>query len=189
MFAQAQSEWRLALDHYRDSVNRSFADAETSILTEEHQKSFHGLEFYAPDSEMVITASVKLLKKRKWFEMKTTTERKPVYRPYAIFSFKLQGKTHSLTCYQSEQLMNNPEYKDYLFLPFTDLSSGVESYGGGRYLDLKIGDIQDARVILDFNYAYNPYCAYNHKYSCPIPPAENYLDAEIRAGVKAYTAD
>jgi len=189
LYTQAQSNWRTSLNQYRDSVNGSFANAETSILSEEDLKTFVALEFYMPDSEFVITASVKLLKKKKWFEMKTTTERKPVYRPYANLSFEYKGAKYSLTCYQSEQLMNNPEYRDYLFLPFTDLSSGNESYGGGRYLDLRIGDIQEGKVILDFNYAYNPYCAYNHKYSCPIPPADNFLDADIEAGAKAYPAD
>ncbi|WP_321538818.1 DUF1684 domain-containing protein [Flavobacterium piscinae] len=71
-----------------------------------------------------------------------------------------------------------------MFLPFTDLTSGIESYGGGRYIDLKI---QEGKIwTIDFNQAYNPYCAYNEKYSCPIVPEENDLKVEIKAGVKAF---
>ncbi len=79
--------------------------------------------------------------------------------------------------------MNKPEYKDYLFLPFTDLTTGDETYGGGRYLGLRIPK-EGSPLIINFNLAYNPYCAYNEKYSCPIVPKENELPVAIRAGVK-----
>ena len=80
--------------------------------------------------------------------------------------------------------MNDEGFEDYLFLPFLDDTNGEESYGGGRYIDLKIpeGD----QMTIDFNTAYNPYCAYDAKYSCPIVPRENYMDVEVRAGVKAF---
>lgn len=164
----------------------AYANAESSILPAEHLELFRGLPFYEPDSAFVVYATVKKIKKAKWFFMKTTTDRLPEYRPYAEIKFELEGKNHRLICYQSRQLMNNPDYEDYLFLPFTDLSSGEGSYGGGRYLDLRLGEIKKGRVVLDFNYAYNPYCAYNHKYSCPIPPAENHLNVAIKAGAAAY---
>ena len=89
-----------------------------------------------------------------------------------------------MNLYQSLDLKKIEEYKDALFLPFTDLTSGVDSYGGGKYIDLKIP--QGTTITIDFNRAYNPYCAYNHKYSCPIPPQENDLAIEIRAGVKKF---
>ena len=75
-------------------------------------------------------------------------------------------------------------YEDYLFLPFLDNTNGEESYGGGRYVEARIpeGDT----IIIDFNKAYNPYCAYNEKYSCPIVPRQNYLPIEVKAGVKAF---
>ena len=86
--------------------------------------------------------------------------------------------------YQSFPVSQDPEYIDYLFLPFTDLTSGDGSYGGGRFLDTTIpkGDT----IVLDFNKAYNPYCAYNSAYSCPIPPKENDLLVRVEAGVKAF---
>jgi hypothetical protein len=80
-----------------------------------------------------------------------------------------------------------PEYRDYLFLPFKDATSGQETYGGGRYLDLRTGDIQNGQVMLDFNRSYNPYCAFKEGYPCPIPPKNNVLSVSIEAGEKAYS--
>ena len=74
------------------------------------------------------------------------------------------------------------KYKNYLFLPYTDLTNGFESYGGGRYIDLTIPDCNE--IIIDFNKSYAPSCAYNHSYSCPVPPKENHLNVRIEAGVK-----
>ena len=108
----------------------------------------------------------------------------PVYKPYGKLKFKIDGKKYKLTLYQNVELTKREGYEDYLFLPFNDMTNGVESYGGGRYLDMKIGDLDFP--VIDFNYCYNAYCAYNHKYSCPIPPDENYLKVRIEAGVKKY---
>ena len=76
----------------------------------------------------------------------------------------------TLTIYQSEALMKKPDYEDYLFLPFKDMSNYTYSYGGGRYMDLRFDDIKDSTIVLDFNKCYNPYCAYTDGYNCPIPP-------------------
>jgi uncharacterized protein (DUF1684 family) len=96
----------------------------------------------------------------------------------------IDGDTLQLTIYQNIDLMNQQGYEDYLFIPFNDLTNGMETYGGGRYLDVQQGE--GDTLTLDFNKAYNPYCAYNPKYSCPIPPDENKLDVEIRAGEKNF---
>jgi uncharacterized protein (DUF1684 family) len=117
--------------------------------------------------------------------MATTTDREPVYRPYAKIRFKKDGMKGKLTVYQSPEISAMPGYEDYLFLPFTDLTNGIETYGGGRYLELRIVDLENGWI--DFNYAYNPYCAYNHKYSCPIPPMDNHLNFRLEAGVKAFS--
>ena len=74
------------------------------------------------------------------------------------------------------------EYAGFLFLPFKDLTNGKETYGGGRFMDILIPDTD--KIILDFNKAYNPYCAFSHRYSCPLPPFENWLKTEIPAGEK-----
>lgn len=102
-------------------------------------------------------------------------------------SFKLNGKNYSLSVYQAdaEVLEKFPEYADLLFLPFKDLTNGKETYGGGRYIDIKTP--AGNNVILDFNLAYNPNCAYgSERFSCPIPPKENFLPAQIKAGEKSY---
>ena len=99
----------------------------------------------------------------------------------AVTFFKLKGKKFKLNVYQSQDLSRKPEYADYLFLPFTDNTNGLTTYGGGRYIDLKLP--LEKTVTLDFNKAYNPYCAYSKNYSCPIPPASNDLDISIPVGV------
>lgn len=100
---------------------------------------------------------------------------------FGTIAFELDGETHRLTIYQSYPLTANDTH---LFLPFMDETSGVTSYGGGRYLDLSLNDVaHTSTVTIDFNKTYNPYCAYSKYYSCPIPPSDNTLDVEINAGV------
>jgi uncharacterized protein (DUF1684 family) len=97
----------------------------------------------------------------------------------------LKGKEYKLTVYQYMKLLNDEKYAKYLFLPFADLTNGKQTYIGGRFIDLEIPDNDD--LVIDFNKAYNPLCAYgNPKYSCPIPPVENQLKVKIKAGVKTY---
>ncbi len=116
--------------------------------------------------------------------MKTSTSRLPEYRKYGQLHFHLGGKPLVLTVYQNLELIRQEKYRDYLFIPFTDETNGHASYGGGRYLDFRIP--ATPRVTLDFNLAYNPYCAYGGAYSCPIPPAENALPLAVEAGEKTY---
>ena len=95
----------------------------------------------------------------------------------------MDQKNYKLTIFQSQDLIKKPEYEDYLFLPFGDLTNTKETYGGGKYLDLKIP--KSDKIILDFNQSYQPYCAYNaFDYNCPIVPKENKLKVRIEAGVK-----
>jgi TonB family protein len=114
--------------------------------------------------------------------MKTTTARMSTERVYGYLNFTLTGKSFRVPVYQSKEMMLNPEYADYLFFPFTDDTNGSETYAGGRYLDLRVPKEGDS-LIVDFNLAYNPYCAYHSQYSCPIVPAENALDINVPAGV------
>ena len=145
---------------------------------------FESLEFFPIDTAYRVTARLEFKEDSKPFAMKTTTDRLPIYKLFAIAHFELNGKEHSLEVYQNQELIQDPEFSDYLFLPYTDKTNGNESYGGGRYIDLKApeGD----QLVIDFNQSYNPYCAYNSEYSCPIPPRANALETEIRAGVLAY---
>ena len=104
------------------------------------------------------------------------------YVKYGELHFELAGKKQRLNVYQSLDLRKMPQYRDYLFVPFKDLTNAGETYGGGRYLDFRMKDIEGSDCVLDFNKAYNPYCAYSEGYNCPIPPRENHLEAKVEAG-------
>ncbi|NRD22960.1 DUF1684 domain-containing protein [Winogradskyella litoriviva] len=169
---------------WQKEMNADFKDATKSPLKEKDLKKFEGLDFYKFDSAYVVKATFKRTPDATPFKMKTTTERRPEYVQYAVVTFTLKGEEYSLNIYQNLGLMDKEGYEDYLFLPFLDNTNGNGSYAGGRYTEARIpeGDT----LIIDFNTAYNPYCAYNEKYSCPIVPSENYLATEIKAGVKAF---
>ncbi len=165
-------------------LNVQYADKEESPLTEEDFERFKNLEFFPIDLKYIVKASFIQNDFPVPFEMATSTDRKPMYQKYGSLYFKIDNIKYELPVYQNVSALQKEEYKNYLFVPFTDLTNGEESYGGGRYLDLELP--LDAEVIIDFNRAYNPYCAYNHKYSCVIPPKESDLKIAIKAGVKAF---
>lgn len=169
---------------FQRELNSEYKDATKSPLTPKDLKTFKALAFFPVDEAYKVTASFKLTPDAKTFKMKTSTTRTPIYKCYGIATFKLNGKEFSLEVYQSQDPNRDPEYKDDLFLPFTDETNGFDSYGGGRYIDVKIpsGDTLE----IDFNKAYNPYCAYSDRYSCPVPPRVNFMKTEVKAGVKAY---
>ncbi|WP_282073519.1 DUF1684 domain-containing protein [Polaribacter atrinae] len=172
---------------YQQELNASFKDASISPLKKKDLRHFKGLDFFEVDSSYIVEAKLIKTENAPTFEMATTTERKPLYKEYGKLHFTLQGKNHELTIYQSQDDLDDVKYKDYLFLPFTDDTSGEASYGGGRYMDVMTTDITaENKVILNFNNTYNPYCAYNDKYSCPLTPRKNHLDLEIKAGIKVY---
>lgn len=165
-------------------LNEEFSNPETSILEAEDFKNFKGLEFYPINLKFRIVAKFIRTPNEKPFLMPTTTDRKPEYVKYGEAHFKIDGKDLMLNLYINTKPYDEPGYEDYLFLPFTDYTSGDGSYGGGRFIDVRIPESD--KIVIDFNQAYNPYCAYNHKYSCPIPPKENDLKVRIEAGVKEY---
>jgi uncharacterized protein len=145
------------------------------------------MSFYPVDEQYHIKARFEKVNDGKWFSMETSGGTKNINRVYGIIHFTIHDTLVKLNLYQSQDLMNITTYKHYLFLPFTDLTSGIETYTGGRYIDLTIGDIVNNNVIVDFNKAYNPYCAYvSGKYNCPIPPKENALQVTVRAGEKMF---
>ncbi|MDL5511608.1 DUF1684 domain-containing protein [Arenibacter sp. M-2] len=169
---------------FQKKINMEFKDPETSPLPDRYRKDFTTLDFYEPDTTYRIKAKFTRTPEALPFMMPTTTERQTEEVVFGIITFSLHGRTHKLEVYQNQELMHQEKYRDYLFLPFADLTNGEETYGGGRYLDLTIpmGDT----ILLDFNKAYNPYCAYNPKYSCPLVPKQNRLDIPIAAGVKEF---
>lgn len=172
---------------YQQKLNASYKDASTSPLKTADLKNFKGLDFFPIDSSFIVIAKLKRTENAPIFEMATTTDRKPLYKEFGILNFTLEGKKFELTIYQSQDNTTDEKYKNYLFLPFTDDTSGNESYGGGRYMDVMTTDIKkNNTILLNFNNTYNPYCAYNDKYSCPLTPRKNHLNIEIKAGVKTF---
>lgn len=165
-------------------LNEEFSNPETTILEPEDFKDFHGLEFYPINEKFIVEAKFVRTPDEKPFLMPTTTSRTPEYVKYGEAHFSLDGKDFVLNLFKSTQPYDEPGYEDYLFLPFTDLTSGDGSYGGGRFLDQRIPE--GNTIIIDFNKAYNPYCAYSARFSCPIPPKENDLLIRIEAGVKDF---
>jgi uncharacterized protein (DUF1684 family) len=172
------------IEDFQKKLNKEFSSKADSPLTDEDLKTFEALDFFPIDTAFTVTAKLSIQKDSKPFKMATTTDRLPIYKLYAIASFVIKGKEYQLEIYQNQKMVLSPDYEDYLFLPFTDSTNGDTSYGGGRFIDLEIPENDE--IIIDFNQAYNPYCAYNHKYSCPIPPKVNDLDVEVKAGVMAY---
>lgn len=169
---------------HQNEQNAEFANPEETPLTKKDLKKFEALEFYPINTKFRVEAKFIRLENEEPFEMPTSTARKPIYVKYAEAHFFIDSQSFVLTIYQNVRLAKLEGFKDYLFLPFNDLSNGFGTYGGGRFMDCKIP--QGDTIIIDFNKAYNPLCAYNHKYSCPIPPEENKLDIEILAGVKGF---
>jgi uncharacterized protein (DUF1684 family) len=172
---------------YQRALNASYKDASKSPLKKKDLKKFKGLDFFLVDSTFIVIAKLTKIANAPIFEMATTTDRKPLYKEYGLLKFKLKGAETQLTIYQSQDDLRDEKYKNYLFLPFTDDTSGNESYGGGRYMDVMTTDEKaDGTISLNFNNTYNPYCAYNDKYSCPLTPRKNHLDIEIKAGIKVF---
>jgi uncharacterized protein (DUF1684 family) len=169
---------------FQKELNAEFKDPETSPLADRFRINFETLDFFAPDTNYVVVAEFIRTPEALPFSMPTTTDRESTEVLYGIAKFTLNGKQQQLEIYQTPELITQEKYKDYLFLPFTDATNGEETYGGGRYLDLRIP--KGNTIVLDFNKAYNPYCAYNKKFSCPLVPTVNRLKTEIRAGVKAF---
>jgi uncharacterized protein (DUF1684 family) len=184
-FGFTQTQFSLAaVEKFKEELNTEYADVKTSPLLPEDLKSFQTLDFYPPNEQFFVVAKFIRTENEQPFEMKTTTARKPVYVKYGEAHFSINGESFQLNIYKNIELSKKKEYKDYLFLPFSDLTCGNESYIGGKYIDMKIP--QGDTIVIDFNTSYNPYCAYNPKYSCPKVPLENDLKIAIRAGVKKF---
>ena len=180
----AQTDAVYDILEFQKELNIEFKNPETSPLPDKYRKDFENLDFFPPDTSFIVSAKFVRTPEAIPFLMPTTTDRKSEEVVFGIAHFTLKGKEHQLEIYQNKELMREEKYRDYLFLPFTDKTNGEETYMGGRYLDLSIPEGDS--IILNFNKAYNPYCVYNKKYSCPIVPGINALDTKILAGVKDF---
>lgn len=180
-FAQ---NFREQIEKHREGYKADFLKEEKSPLRE---KDLANLHFFDADSTYRVKAKVKILENESIFKMPTYDGSSKMFIRYALLSFNIKGTDYNLYLYKNIALLNNSAYKDYLFLPFTDETNNVTSYSGGRYIDLNTNSIKNNIVEIDFNKAYNPYCAYSDGYKCPIPPNENNLKTTINAGEMKFS--
>jgi uncharacterized protein len=180
LFAQ---DFKAEIEKHREEYKAAFLKSSSSPLK---QEDFEYLRFYEPNEKFKVECTFVATKKGKPFELPTTAGKTKTYVKFGELRFEIDGQKHKLAVYQSLGLRTMPQYRDYLFIPFKDLTNGKESYGGGRYLDLRMNQIEGDKIHLDFNKAYNPYCAFSEGYSCPIPPKENHLKVAIEAGEKNF---
>ena len=166
---------------YTDSINTYRANyiKNHEVVKAADKKYFR---FFPVNTKYLLNARFEKLNDTTGFLMKTSGKSGSTYFKYGLLHLTIDQKDFQLTVYQSKKLMNMDEYRDYLFVPYTDLTSGEKSYGGGKYIDFSSNDIRHNTLILDFNKAYNPYCAYAGGFNCPVPPRENDLQVAIEAG-------
>ncbi|MBM4410365.1 MAG: DUF1684 domain-containing protein [Chloroflexi bacterium] len=158
------------LETYRAAKDAFFRDEPESPLPASQRRTFRGLTYYAEAPALVFEVTPEPYDDPEIVEFGGDTRE---YQRWARIRFAVDGVEQSLTVFRQP-------YSGELFLPFVDAGAWSETYGAGRYLDLPV--LEGGRLLVDFNYAYHPYCAYNPGYSCPIPPAENRLPVSIRAG-------
>ncbi len=175
---------------YSDTIQQFRRNYRDDFLKEERSPlkasdtSF--LRFFPPDKKYCVMASIRRTPEAQPFSMPTHSGKTKRFRKYGILSFSIGGMPLQLEIYQSADPAQAAALKDYLFLPFKDLTNYETTYGGGRYLDLNLQDIDGDKLVLDFNKCYNPYCAYAEGYNCPIPPMVNNLAIAIKAGEKNF---
>ena len=171
------------LQELRQQIDEFLGHHPQSPLTWEQRADFTGLDYYGENEALALTVDVAPFPASEpLIEMDTSTGERRLYRRWGRITFDVAGEEAALTIY------SDPQGEDF-FLPFRDGTSGKETYGAGRYLDNHrpgLRPLSATQVEIDFNYAYNPYCAYNERYSCPLPPVENWLKAPIRAGEKKF---
>ena len=163
------------LQEFRANKDDFFASHPQSPLTSEQKRGFLGLDYFDEDSDLQLEVAVEKFPEQKEVVIQTSTGQTQAYTRYGKFKFAVNGQDAELTLYASDH---------GYFLPFADSLAGEETYPAGRYLepDPLPGD----RFLVDFNLAYNPYCAYNEMWSCPLTPPENRLKVPIRAGEKMF---
>ena len=174
-------------DELRSSKNQFFKDDPGSPLPEEDKAEFKELKYYEPDSKYKFRGKVQKYDAPEVVEMLTSTSELRKFYKYGYFQFEIDGDDHSVQLYKP---VDDSGHDPYYFVPFKDKTNIIETYGAGRYLDIPIADSDS--ITVDFNLAYNPYCAFSPYYSCPLPPRENHLSVEIRAGelnFKSYSSD
>jgi len=176
------ADWRDAIETQREQKDQYFGEHPHSPLSPDERESFDGLEYYPIDEEYRFELPLQEYDDPERITVGTSTDGEQEYLEWGEFQFTVDGEEVMLQAYKSE-----PD-DDRLWVPFRDATSGDETYGAGRYLDLESDShrTSDGDWILDFNEAYNPTCAYSDQYECPLPPMDNWLEVPIEAGEKDY---
>lgn len=164
-----------ALEHFRTGKDEYFRTHSQSPLTGGQKREFQGLKYFPENESLRLEVTVEEFPKKEAFEMQTSTGDVQVYERFGTFRFSVDGEEAQLTIYEGQH---------GYFLPFVDSLANLETYPSGRYLEPE--PLPGGRFLVDFNLAYNPYCAYNERWSCPITPAENRLKMAICAGEKLF---
>jgi len=174
--------WERRLRENRSEKDRFFAEHPQSPIPPDERDDFEGLEYFQPDPDYRVDATVTVHDDPDPVEMETTAGPDVRYLRVATFSFELRGTEQSLAAYRQEH-----DESRTLFVPFRDKTTGQQTYRQGRYMELEPDrDLRDGEtVVLDFNLAYTPFCAYSETFSCPLPPEENWLDVVVPAGERA----
>lgn len=163
------------LKRFREEKDKFFLHDHQSPLDDEQRRDFSGLRYFAENPDLRIEVDIERFPEGEQVPIQTNTGAVQNYDRFGLFRFTVDGEDVELTVFQNEH---------GFFLPFADSLAGQETYGAGRYLEPEL--LSDGRLLIDFNLAYNPYCAYNANWSCPITPAENRLKVAIRAGEKVF---
>jgi len=176
------SQWKANLEGVRQTKDSFFAQQWQSPIPPQDRSRFKGLEYYPPDPDYRFELELHEHPEKQSVRMAYTKGNEQDFLRWGEFRFKISGREQALQAYKSSG------EEEMLFVPFKDATSGKETYGAGRYLDLepKRDRIAEGEWILDFNQAYNPWCAYSEAYTCPFVPAENWLEVPILAGEKSY---
>lgn len=167
------------LVQFRADKDQFLRESPDSPMPDSIRREFAGLKYFEPDSSYAIAARLDAFPEPIKLKMMTTTGEQRDMLRVGLLRFELNGTDQHLIAYK------NSAAATHYFVPFLDSTSGVATYAAGRYLDVPARD-GDEYILLDFNYAYNPYCAYNDAYSCPIVPRENMLETAVRAGELTY---
>jgi len=180
--AQTKKENIEVIKKFQNELNAEYLNHKESPLRGDNLKNFKKHPFFPIDLKYRVTAKFIKTENPVPFELPTSSGKFQSYQEFGTAEFEIDGKKYALTIYQNLRLIKMEKYKDHLFLPFRDETNGKETYGGGKYMDLKIPSRDE--IILDFNRSYQPFCAYNAlDYSCPIVPEKNKLQVRIEAGV------
>lgn len=184
-FSQTKRAYKKTIKKHRKHYKKEFLEEKRSPFYS-NKDGLKDIRFFKPKREYKLVADFRRTSEAKPFKMSTYSGITKDYVLYGIASVMMNGKKLNINVYQSLMLRETDEYKDYLFIPFKDITNDDITYGGGRYIDISVNDIKNGKVTIDFNRCYNPWCAFSDGYNCPVPPIENHFDIAINAGEKMY---